>query len=293
MTTKPFRAWILLLATALLAAPVPQGLADDDDRRRRGDSHARHDGGERKEKFQEGPCKVEREWKKDGEFKEERECHGVFAGPYYRRGAEYEEKYQDGPCKIEREWKKDGTYKEKMDCKGSRHAHAAPRGEPPPWVVYEPAGPVYRRGWEPPPAKPARADDSIFVCNSRTVGAAIGGVAGGAIGSRVGKGDGRTAATIGGAIVGVLIGGAIGREMDRNDQACIGHALEFTSPGQSLSWQDQPRARQYVVVPGPVERRGDRYCRPYETTITYGGRAERVQGVACRQRDGTWVSSGD
>ncbi|MBP8901311.1 MAG: hypothetical protein KBF24_05400 [Thiobacillaceae bacterium] len=74
--------------------------------------------GEYKEKYWDGPCKIEREQKRDGGYKEERECKGVGEGCYRHPRGDYEEKYQDGPCKIEREWKRDGTYKEKIDCKG-------------------------------------------------------------------------------------------------------------------------------------------------------------------------------
>jgi hypothetical protein len=88
---------------------------DDDDRRRRGRPH--HRGGEYKEKYDDGVCKVEREWKRDGSHKEERECRGTRGARASHRGGEYEEKYRDGPCEIEREWKRDGTYKEKLDCK--------------------------------------------------------------------------------------------------------------------------------------------------------------------------------
>jgi hypothetical protein len=85
----------------------------DDDRRGR----PRYRGGEYKEKFHDGVCKVEREWKRDGSYKEERECKGGY-GRYDARRGEYEEKYRDGPCEVEREWKRDGTYKEKLDCRG-------------------------------------------------------------------------------------------------------------------------------------------------------------------------------
>jgi hypothetical protein len=80
--------------------------------------HRPHREGEYKEKFWDGPCKVEREQKRDGSFKEERECKARDEGRYRHHRGDYEEKYQDGPCKIEREWKLDNTYKEKIDCKG-------------------------------------------------------------------------------------------------------------------------------------------------------------------------------
>jgi stalled ribosome alternative rescue factor ArfA len=71
---------------------------------------ADREGREFKEKFRDGPCRVEREGKSDGSYKEQRECR-------YRPGApEFEEKFEDGACRIEREQKADGTYKEKIDC---------------------------------------------------------------------------------------------------------------------------------------------------------------------------------
>lgn len=48
----------------------------------------RHGGHEHKEEYWEGKCKVERKWKKNGEFKEERNCkgHAARASRYdYRR----------------------------------------------------------------------------------------------------------------------------------------------------------------------------------------------------------------
>jgi hypothetical protein len=83
---------------------------DDDDRGRRF-----HRGGEYKEKFHDGVCKVEREWKNDGSYKEERECKATH-GSRHGRGAEREEKYRNGACEVEREWKRDGGYKEKIEC---------------------------------------------------------------------------------------------------------------------------------------------------------------------------------
>lgn len=100
------------LSAGLLLAGAPVW-ADQEE-----SGYGRHRGGEYKEKFRNGPCKVERELKRDGSFREERECKGVGQGSYRHRRGEFEEKYRDGPCKVEREWKRDGTYKEKIDCKG-------------------------------------------------------------------------------------------------------------------------------------------------------------------------------
>lgn len=86
-------------------------------RERDGRGRPHYRGGEYKEKYDDGVCKVEREWKRDGSYKEERECRAR-GGQAGRRAGEYEEKFTDGPCKVEREWKRDGSYKEKLDCKG-------------------------------------------------------------------------------------------------------------------------------------------------------------------------------
>jgi hypothetical protein len=107
---------VMLVTTVCLAtsACAPAVVHRDEDYR----DHRPNREGEYKEQYWEGPCKVEREQKRDGSYKEERECKGVGEGRYRHPRGDYEEKYQDGPCKIEREWKRDGTYKEKIDCEG-------------------------------------------------------------------------------------------------------------------------------------------------------------------------------
>jgi len=279
----------LMLATAVclaISASAP-ALADRD----KGENgHGRHRGVEYSEKFRDGPCKVERVLKRDGSYREERECKGAGQGPGRPRGGKYEETYWDGPCKVEREWKRDGSYKEKIDCRrGSRRGHAPIVIAEPPWIVAETSGPVYRPGWEPPAAV-IGPSEGVFFCNRELIGAAIGGVAGGVIGSQIG--DGRAAATVGGAIAGALIGGAIGRNLDAQDQACIGRALEFAQRGQRVTWEDRHAGARYAVIPGPIERRADgRYCRPYDTDVVIKGKHQKVHGTACRQPDGVWISA--
>lgn len=284
---------MLVMGVCLAVAASAPAFADrdnDDD-----GSRGRYRGGEYKESFWDGPCKVERELKRDGSYKEERECKGVGAGPYRHPRGDYEEKYTDGPCRVEREWKRDGVYKEKIDCKGPgrgpRHRHEPVVIAQPPWIVLERTGPTYRPGWEPPPIV-AAPSAGVVRCNRELIGGVIGGVAGGVLGSQVGKGTGRTVATIGGAIAGVLIGGAIGRSIDVQDQACIGHALEVAQTGQRVTWQDRHKGAQYAVTPGQIERRADgRYCRGYNTEIVVRGKREDVRGTACRQVDGIWVNA--
>lgn len=99
----------LAAAVSLLLCLTVPSLAQADDRDYpRG---YRHGDGEYKEKFRSGGCEVEREHKRDGEYKEERKCKG---GP---RGYEQKQKYREGSCLIEREWKRDGEFEEKIECK--------------------------------------------------------------------------------------------------------------------------------------------------------------------------------
>ncbi|WP_137925427.1 hypothetical protein [Cupriavidus sp. 2SB] len=46
-----------------------------------GHGHGTRKGGEYKEEYWDGPCKVERKWKGNGEYKEERKCKD--RGAYY------------------------------------------------------------------------------------------------------------------------------------------------------------------------------------------------------------------
>lgn len=63
------RPAVFLAAIAGLVAASP-AWADDDDR------HGHHHKHKHKEEFWDGNCKVKREWKKDGHYKEERKCKG-------------------------------------------------------------------------------------------------------------------------------------------------------------------------------------------------------------------------
>lgn len=72
----------LLLPLAVLAAPMA-AVADDDDHR--GKKHKR----EYKEEYWDGNCKVEREMKSNGDYKEERKCKDK-RRPKYREEVRYE-----------------------------------------------------------------------------------------------------------------------------------------------------------------------------------------------------------
>ena len=101
--------WSLLaLAAALLAGTAAPGWADDD---KDESGKGRKRGGERKEEFWDGNCKVKREWKKNGEYEEERKCKG--GGPAY--------------------------------------VQAAPAVAYPPWIAVQQGQPVYQAQQQPAP----------------------------------------------------------------------------------------------------------------------------------------------
>lgn len=273
------RARLTAFALVVLAAAGVAHADDDNDRRR---------GVERKEEYRDGPCRVEREWKSDGSYREERRCDGGS-----ERYAQRKQEFWDGRCWVKREWKKNGNYKEERRCDDRRRAPPPGRSvvvvAPPPWIVIDKGEPVYRPGREP---RPHPHPGPVYQCNSEAVGRVLGGVAGAVIGSQIGKGsDARPIATIGGAILGVLIGGEIGRRMDAENQACIGRALEFGANGQRIAWTASNGA-QYAVIPGAAVQRADRYCRPYDAEVLTESGWRRSRATACRAPDGTWAAAG-
>lgn len=221
--------------------------------------------------------------------------HGRYHHGHERRG-DYKEEFWDGHCKVERKWDRKGGYKEERKCRGPGHYQQPAvviRPGPavvvyPPWMVAEPAGPVYRPGYEPAPAR----SGGVFRCNSQAVGNVLGGLLGGVLGNQIGGGSGRALATVGGAIAGVLIGGEIGRRMDARDQACIGQVLEYAPAGRRVAWTDpQNPGLQYAVLPGQVEARGNAHCRSYETEILADDQWRKTFNTACRRPDGIWIGA--
>lgn len=211
-----------------------------------------------------------------------------------------------GPTGLESSVAYAGGHKEKHQ--GKRHKdkkHMAKKrghGGPPPWAPahgyrrkmgYHAVdnGIIYRVAPSDLIVVPTTQSnyDEPGKCNRTDVGAVIGAAVGGLAGSRFGRGDGKVLATIGGAIAGALIGGNIGRAMDQVDQHCAGQALEHAPNGTPIIWNDQ--GKEFEVRPTETYQSGGRYCRNYETTIVIDGRAQRAQGTACRQADGSWQNA--
>lgn len=242
------------IAPLLIACSVAGQVQADPPEGRGWKKHHKHESYERKEEYWDGNCKVERTWKRNGDYKEERQCEG---------GHHYADHHHD-----------DHHYRE------PEVAVVLP-----PWLQRESGEPEYIPERRPAPQPTASR------CNSSQVGNVLGGLIGGVLGHQIGGGRGKTAATIGGAIAGVLIGGEIGRRMDARNQACIAQALEFAPAGQRIAWQDDQAGTQYAVTPGAVEKRGDQYCRPYTAEIQSGNTPDQSRGYACRREDGSWSRS--
>jgi surface antigen len=124
-------------------------------------------------------------------------------------------------------------------------------------------------------------------CNREAIGTVLGGIVGGAVGSQVGEGTDRTVAIVLGTVIGAVIGREIGRNMDEEDRACIGHALELAKDGQSVRWRNEATGLSYVLTPtGNGENLG--ICRNFDLQISRDGKTETQPSRACRSGDGTW-----
>jgi len=114
-------------------------------------------------------------------------------------------------------------------------------------------------------------------------------VAGGGAGNRL------AGAAVGG-LLGGLIGNRIGAALDDEDKerayAAQMDALDRGQPGAPVSWKNPDSGRYGTIVPGPTYQDTGRNCRQFTHTIYIDGRPQTARGVACRNPDGTWKSTG-
>ena len=129
-------------------------------------------------------------------------------------------------------------------------------------------------------------------CDRSEIGAVLGGVAGGVIGAEAGKGEDRGAAIVLGTVIGAAIGYEIGRSMDVTDRSCVGHALELTEPGQTVSWTNLNTRVSYKLTPTGDAGRVDG-CRKFRLIATGGFGLSEGRTVACPRSDGTWDVASD
>ena len=129
-------------------------------------------------------------------------------------------------------------------------------------------------------------------CDRSEIGAVLGGVAGGVIGAEAGKGEDRGAAIVLGTVIGAAIGYEIGRSMDVTDRSCVGHALELTEPGQTVTWTNLNTRVSYKLTPTEDAGRADG-CRKFRLIATGGFGLSEGRTVACPRSDGTWDVASD
>ena len=100
-----------------------------------------------------------------------------------------------------------------------------------------------------------------------------------------------------GSLLSALDGGLIGRadvaRLSRADRIAAlqseYRALEFTAPGDLVTWQGRGGLGGQVVASQPY-RVGSQDCRQYAHTVNTGGGAPAViSGTACRNPDGSWT----
>jgi surface antigen len=123
-------------------------------------------------------------------------------------------------------------------------------------------------------------------------GTVAGAVVGGVVGSTIGGGTGRTVAIVAGTLAGGFIGKGIGKKMDEADRLKAAQVLETAPTGQATAWRNPDSGAQYAVTPTRTYSAKGEPCRDFTVDATVDGKAEKVQGTACRQQDGSWKTEG-
>lgn len=116
-------------------------------------------------------------------------------------------------------------------------------------------------------------------------GAATGAVGGAVVGGLVGGSTGAVA----GAILGGTLGYGVGRYMEEEDKRQMAWAME---QNRQMAWQNDQTGASYRIQPTDTYFRDGRECRNFSMVADVNGAPDRVNGVACRNPDGTWNMSG-
>ncbi|GIL06694.1 MAG: glycine zipper domain-containing protein [Burkholderiaceae bacterium] len=122
-------------------------------------------------------------------------------------------------------------------------------------------------------------------CNTDAVLAVAGGAIGGIVGARSSDPDSRAVAVIVGTAIGAVLGAKIGRELDRADQACIGHSLELAGDNKVVRWNNAQTGVAYELVPLAGDGRN---CRNFRLNASRGAASESALRKACRDGQGQW-----
>lgn len=136
----------------------------------------------------------------------------------------------------------------------------------------------------------------IAACTTNTekentaIGAVAGAVLGGAAGSAIGSGTGQLLAMGVGAVAGGLLGGAIGNNMESSDSKKMNNTLDHNDTRKTSKWSNHKTSTQYTMTPmsDHMSYKGYDDCRKFHGTITTDGKKQAVNGMACKQSDGSW-----
>jgi surface antigen len=211
--------FILLAAAAGIFAASPAWADDDDHRHGHKHKHHKH---KHKEEFWDGHCKVKREWKKHGQYKEERKC----------KGEEH----------------------------ARRPVHVFPAKATvvyPPWIVVQQGERSYHPRYQPRPVSTAATCNSAMA--GRVLGGIVGGALGNQIGKGNGRTAATIGGAVAGVLIGGEVGkrmdaadqGCVGQVLevapvDRSVQWAEGPAQYVVVPGQVINRQGS-YCRPYTV----------------------------------------------
>ena len=123
-----------------------------------------------------------------------------------------------------------------------------------------------------------------------TTGAVAGAVLGGIAGSAIGAGTGQLVAIGVGVIAGGLLGGAIGHNMESTDTEKMNNTLTHNAVRKTSKWTNKHNGAKYTMTPmsETMTYNGHHDCRKYHSTVNLDGKQQVVNGVACRQENGSW-----
>lgn len=137
---------------------------------------------------------------------------------------------------------------------------------------------------------------TLVACSSNTqhentmVGVGSGAVLGGLAGSAIGAGTGRAVAVGVGAVAGALFGGYIGKNMDSSDNSNVNNAMDHNKAYQTTSWNNKNTGVNYKIKPTSTVISYQNYnnCRKFHTIGIFNGQKQHIDGIACRQANGSW-----
>ena len=131
---------------------------------------------------------------------------------------------------------------------------------------------------------------SLFVATACATHEQAGTVAGAGVGAATGHAltRGSAVGTLLGAFIGAAIGADIGRQMDAYDRKRTAYALEYYGTGEAYVWVNPDTGYEYHCTPREAYDGAEGPCRDFVMQTYIDGRAENVEGTACRQPDGSW-----